>query len=167
MIKYVKIAVVVIFFAVICVGVVWLYANRAKVANGKYKIQDNSTYPNAYIIVENGEAQFFNIDLNALYKDGIVENRIAYEEYFKKNKISSHDEQNLRDSIDLNKQFCDNKVTLDYSSKNANSYDEDSGIGYYNFGWVTPTNYLSYEYDWKKASIKLNMDDEQLVEFRR
>lgn len=164
--KYVKIAVVVILFAMVCVGVVWLYTNRTKVANGKYEIQNNSTYPDAYIIVEDGEAQFFNIDLNAMYKDDIVEDAIAYEKY-KKKKLSSYDEQNIEDSIDLNRQFCDNKVALDYSLENCNSYDDDSGIGHYNFGWITDMSYLYYEYDWKNGSIKLSQGDTQPVVFIR
>lgn len=165
--KYLKIAAVIILFAMICVGVVWLYINRTKVADGKYKIQDNSTYPNAYIIVEDGEAQFFNIELNAMYKDDIVDDAIRYEKYYKKRELSSDDEQNIRDSIDLNKQFCDNKVTLDYSPENFNCYDDESGIGRYNFGWITDINYLSYEYDWKNGSITLNQADTRPVVFRR
>ena len=165
--KYINIAMVVILIVMVGVAVVWLYVNRTKVADGKYKIQDNSTYPNAYIIVKNGEAQFFNIDLNAMYKDSIVEDAIRYEKYYKKKKLSRRDEQNIRDSIDLNKQFCNKRVILNYSSENYNSYDDDSGIGHYNFGMITPTDYLSYEYDWKNGSIKLDREDAELMEFRR
>ena len=53
-------------------------------------------------MIDNGEAQFFNIDLNALYKDTIVEDYLAYLKYYKKQKLSSYDEEKVKDSVDLN-----------------------------------------------------------------
>ena len=66
-------AVVLIFFIVISFGAARLFSDHSRVADGRYQIQNNAAYPDAYILVEDGQAQFFHIDLNELYKDSIVE----------------------------------------------------------------------------------------------
>lgn len=116
-------------------------------------------------MIDNGEAQFFNIDLNALYKDTIVEDYLAYLKYYKKQKLSSYDEEKVKDSVDLNAQFCERKFVLDY--RESDLFDEDEGIGYYSFGGIIDISHLSYLYDWRKQSITLNRPEAGLIEFSK
>lgn len=143
-----------------------MFSDHTKVADGTYQIQNNATYPDAYIVVEDGEAQFFNIDLNELYKDDIVEKYIMYLKNYKNQSVTSADEEQIKNSIDLNERFCKTKFALDYSEENYNFVD-DRGIGNYNFGTITDISYLSYEYDWKNQSITLNREDAELIKFKR
>ncbi len=145
----------------------WLFSDHSEIKDGIYKIQNNTTYPDAYIAVKDGKAQFFNIDLNALYKDSIVEDYFRYMEGYKKQKLSDSDKEQIKQSIDLNKQFCDSEFVLDYSEENYNLFDTETGIGLYNFGMITDISYLSYEYDWKKRTITLNRQETELIVFKR
>lgn len=114
-------------------------------------------------MIDNGEAQFFNIDLNALYKDTIVEDYLAHLKYYKKQKLSSYDEEKVKDSIDLNAQFCERKFVLNYRESDV----LDEGIGYYSFGGITDISHLSYLYDWRKQSITLNRPEAGLIKFSK
>lgn len=103
--KKIKIIAAVAAIAVISFWGIWYFSDHSKVKDGTYKIQNNTAYPDAYIVIDNGEAQFFNIDLNALYKDTIAEDYLAYLKHYKKQKLSSYDEEKVKDSIDLNARF--------------------------------------------------------------
>ncbi len=157
-------AVVLIFLIVISFGAVRLFSDHSRVADGRYQIQNNAAYPDAYILVEDGQAQFFHIDLNELYKDSIVEKYLYYLKNHKNQKITVSEENQIKDTIDLNAQFCETKFVLDYSEENYNFCDEE-GIYHYNFGFITENSYLSYEYDWKNRSITLDREETGLIEF--
>lgn len=164
--KFVIAAVVLIFLTVISFGAVRLFSDHSKIADGKYQIQNNVVYPDAYILVEDGQAQFFHIDLNELYKESIVEDYLDYLKNYKKKILTASDEKQVRDAIDLNAQFCETKFVLDYSEENYNFCDEE-GLYHYNFGFITEISYLSYEYDWKKRSITLDREETGPIEFKR
>lgn len=91
--------VILIFLTVISFGAVRLFSDHSKVADGKYQIQNNETYPNAYILVEDGQAQFFNIDLNesgkGLYNFGNITeiDYLSYEYDGKKHSITLNREE--------------------------------------------------------------------------
>lgn len=159
-------AVVLIFIIAISFGAIRLFSDHSKVADGKYQIQNNAVYPDAYILVEDGQAQFFHIDLNELYKESIVEDYLNYLKNYKKQKLTASEEKQVRDAIDLNEQFCETKFVLDYSKENYNICDEE-GYYHYNFGFITEISYLSYEYDWKKRSITLDREETGPIEFKR
>lgn len=164
--KFVIAAVVLIFLTVISFGAVRLFSDHSKIADGRYQIQNNVVYPDAYILVEDGQAQFFHIDLNELYKESIVEDYLNYQKNYKKQKLTASEEKQVRDEIDLNAQFCETKFVLDYSKENYNICDEE-GLYHYNFGFITEISYLSYEYDWKKRSITLDREETGPIEFKR
>ena len=152
--RIVIIVVVLIAFIALTAGAIKLFSDHTEVAEGTYKVQNNTHYPDAYLVVNDGKAQFFNIDLNALYKDDIA---TYYIDYLKTNnpQLSGEEEKEVRDAIDLNKMFCESEFPLDYDPEKSNFIDEE-GIAHYNFGWVTEMSYLSYEYDWKKETITLD-----------
>lgn len=159
-------AVVLIFLIAISFGALRLFADHSKVADGRYQIQNNVVYPDAYILVEDGQAQFFHIDLNELYKESIVEDYLNYLKNYKKQELTASEEKQVRDAIDLNAQFCETKFVLDYSEENYNFCDEE-GLYHYNFGFITEGSYLSYEYDWENRSITLNHEEAGRIEFKR
>lgn len=163
--KKIVIIVVLIVFIALTVGAIRLFSDHTEVAEGTYEIKNNTKYPKAYLVVKDGKAQFFNIDLNALYKDGIVTYYIEFLKT-KNSQFSSEDEKEVRNSIDLNKMFCESEFSLNYEQDKGNFIDEE-GIAHYNFGWVTEVSYLSYEYNWKKKTITLDQIGSPYVVFKR
>lgn len=164
--KIIKLAVIIMVVIIFGVAGVYFFSDHTEVADGKYWIQDNQTYPDAYIEIKDGKAQFFNIDLNALYKENIAEDYILYLKNYKKQVLSSAEEDKIKNAIDLNAQFCDSSFTLDYSNDNDNYVDE-SGLGQYNFGYVTDISFLSYEYNWKNRTITLTREEAGRIQFKR
>jgi len=81
-------------------------------------------------------------------------------------KLTALEENQIKDTIDLNAQFCETKFVLDYSEENYNFCDE-KGLYHYNFGFITEDSYLSYEYDWENRSITLDREETGLIEFKR
>lgn len=156
----------VIIAIVTCTGI-WLFGDHSQVKEGIYRSQNSSKYPNAYIVVEDGTAQFYNIDLNEMYKAEIVENYIDYLVNYKEHVLSSSDKKEIKEAIDLNGQFCQKKIILNYEKENSNYYDETLDIYNYNFGYVTDVDYLAYDYDWKKDTITLTRDDDENIVFVR
>lgn len=165
--KKVRIIAIILAVGVMTFAGFWFFGNHTEVKAGIYRIQNNTTYPEAYILVEDGKAQFFNIDLNALYKNCVVERYITYLEEYKEQKLSVSDKTQIEESIDLNAQFCESKFILDYSKENYNFVDNSTGLCNYNFGKITDTDYLSYNYDWKKGSITLTRDEAESIVFER
>jgi len=161
-----KVIVIIAIVLVVVLGVVGIYyfSDHTEVAEGIYKVQEYEKYPDAYIEVKDGKAQFFNIDLNALYKENIV--KCYIESIERERKITSSEKKEIENSIDLNKQFCDVSFVLDYKLENANSINSD-GIGMYNFGFVTEMDYLAYEYDWKNKSITLVRPEAGRIVFKK
>lgn len=165
--KKVRIIAIILAVGVLAFAGFWFFGNHTEVKAGIYRIQNNTTYPEAYILVEDGKAQFFNIDLNALYKNCVVERYITYLEEYKQQKLSVSDKTQIEESIDLNAQFCESMFILDYSKENYNFVDNSTGLCNYNFGKITDTDYLSYNYDWKKGSITLTRDEAESIVFER
>ena len=160
-----KKVIVIIAIVLVVLGVVGIYyfSGHAEVAEGIYKVQEYEKYPEAYIEVKDGKAQFFNIDLNALYKENIV--KCYIESIERERKITSSEKKEIENSIDLNKQFCDVSFVLDYNS--PGNFVNSDGIGEYNFGFVTEIDYLAYEYDWKAKNITLVRGEAGRIVFKK
>ena len=120
-------------------------------------------YPDAYIEVKDGKAQIFNIDLNDLYKDGIVERYIEY--LGQEREIKSSEKKEIENAIDLNKQFCDVSFVLDYEG--PGNFVDSNGICIYNFGFITEIDCFAYEYDWKNKSITLVRPEAGRIVFKK
>jgi len=158
-----KVIVIIAIVLVAVLGAVGIYyfSGHAEVAEGIYKVEGYERYPDAYIEVKDGTAQFFNIDLNALYKDEIVERYIKS----LNRDITVSERKEIENSIDLNKQFCDVSFVLDYNS--PGNFVNSDGIGEYNFGFVTEIDYLAYEYDWKAKNITLVRGEAGRIVFKK
>lgn len=165
--KTVKVTVIISLLAVVILMGMRFWDKRAEVKEGTYYIQNNTVYPEAYIVVKEGKAQLFNIDLNELYKDEIVERYISYLENYKEQNVLNSEKMRIKETINLNAKFCESEFVLDYSEENYNLFDTYAGIGHYNFGKITDIDYLGYDYDWKKGSITLIRDEARPIVFKR
>ena len=161
-----KLIVIIAIVLVAILGAVGIYyfSDHTEVAEGVYKVEGYEKYPDAYIEVKDGTAQFFNIDLNALYKENIV--KCYIESIEREREITVSEKKEIENSIDLNQQFCDASFVLDYKPENANSINSD-GIGMYNFGFITKMDYLAYEYDWKTKTITLVRPEAGRIVFKK
>ena len=161
-----KIAIIsVIAVALLGAAGYFVFKDDAKPKDGIYKVENLEAYPDAYIEIKEGRAQFFNIDLNALYKDRIVERYINYLTNMKEQKITKDDRKEIEASIDLNKMFCDESVLLDYD-KVIMRDDEKRYLYYYTFGAITDVDQMSYSYNTKEKSITL-VDETNGIVFKK
>lgn len=163
------IAAIIVAAALILVGMTgyYLFRDTSKPGDGVYKVVDCEEYPDAYIKIESGKAQFFNIDLNARYKKDVVSRYITYLERYKKQKLTKEIKREISDAVDVNKMFCDTPFKLDYSEENYNSRDEEERhLYHYNFGFIVERYYLSYMYDSGEKTITLNQSEMIPITFR-
>ncbi len=89
----------------------------AQIAEGKYKIVGYKEYPNAYIEVKGNYIKFYNIDLNAIYQDGQVDNYVNMIEAGYESDLS--DEQ-VKTLSDLNEMYVNNSYMIDYQDVEDN-----------------------------------------------
>lgn len=75
------------------------------IREGIYRIEDNSSYPDAYISIKSGQIQFFNIDLNAYY----LEKKMAF--FRRRMELTETDvtvsDAEIRQAVDVNLRFVD------------------------------------------------------------
>lgn len=110
----------IIFFIGVILAIVLLVSvvlfcriGGAEITEGKYKITDCKDYPDAYIEVENGTIQFYNIDLNAIYQNDQLE---IYNNLINSGYINSLSEEQLLKAKDLNNLLVTNSFDLDYDN---------------------------------------------------
>ena len=164
-----KIAKVVITIAVIVFLVlfeIWFMSDHGQVKEGTYYAVNSASYPEAYIVVQDGFVQFFNIDLNEMYKQQIVNRYITYMEGHKERKLTEKEKKQIENAIDLNERFCDSKFAINKEDAEF-FYDDLTGIGNYNFGFVTNGDALSYEYNSRKKTITLTREEAEQIVFER
>lgn len=90
------------------------YIGGAKMSNGVYKIEGNKDYPNAKIVVEDGNIQFYDIDLNAIYREKQLE---EYNKVIKTQPSLAFSQENFQKFTDLNANFVDNQYKIDYQKE--------------------------------------------------
>jgi Tfp pilus assembly protein PilE len=153
-------------FVAVLLCVVWKaeqYIHRKELKNGRYVIQNNEEFSDAYILIKNGKAQFCNIDLNVLYQKGYAD------EYVKRIKnqdgnLSKEDEKELAKSIDLNKIFVNQPWKLDYDSFNLTAQGKEEE---YRFGKVFRGVYFGCTYDYKTETVDISgFHDENEIIFK-
>lgn len=83
----------------------------AEIAEGTYKITDYEAYPDAYIVVEENRVQFYNIDLNAIYREYQMDTYLNAKEQGLDIGMSKEE---LEPLSDLNEMFVENAFELDY-----------------------------------------------------
>lgn len=90
------------------------YIGGAKMSNGVYKIEGSKDYPNAKIVVEDGNIQFYDIDLNAIYREKQLE---EYNNVIKTQPSLAFSQENFQKFTDLNANFVDNQYKIDYQKE--------------------------------------------------
>lgn len=159
---------IVFFVTVVVFGIVgyFVWKDDPEVKSGIYKVENFQKYPEAYIEVQDGEAQFVNIDLNELYKAEMVEHYIQYLTNANDGTVTEKERKEIEESIDLNKMFCEKSFVLDYSKINMQD-DQNRHLYYYTFGFVTKVDNMAYAYNAKEKSIILDWSEENPIVFRK
>lgn len=134
--------------------------------DGIYKVENFPSYPDAYIEIKEGTAQFFNIDLNTVYKDKFVERYINYLTNSKDKNITEDDRKEIEAGIDLNKMFCDKSFSLDFSAYSMQD-EENHNLYYYTFGTVAGHDQLLYSYDTKEKRITVSSKEIGQISFKK
>ena len=106
-----------VLLALLAVALLVFLVGGKKIKDGTYHIVGNSQYPNAVIVVKNGEIQFRNIDLNDLYQEKELE---VYHKLVANGSVYEFTEQELNDLSNLNGYFADRFYPIDYSKANKN-----------------------------------------------
>lgn len=148
---------------VIVLPVVWMvfFSYDSTVSDGRYYVQNSKEYPNAYIEVKDGKAQFFQVDLNFYYKDLVVENYINYENIHN-GEMTEEEKKELSESVDLNAMFSEKEVEIEYNLL----VEVEKGVYSCSFGKISPVNRLAFLYDARKKKITINLEKETL-EFKK
>lgn len=147
-----KFVAIVIVAILVMVGVfVFVNIGGAKISEGKYKIIGVEEYPDAYIQVEGNNIQFYNIDLNAIYQQGQLDN---YNNMIEKGFPATYTDEQIKEYSDLNKMFVENSYTIDYETNDDNKSGTFTYIHYCivdnaAFGFVL-------EYDSFNKTIQIN-----------
>lgn len=112
-------SIVVAILAVLVMAGVFMFVNigGAEISKGIYELVGYEEYPDAYIVVEDDTIQFFNIDLNAIYQQGQLDN---YNKMIEKGFQSDFTNEQVKEYSDLNAMFVTNPYTIDYEQSNDN-----------------------------------------------
>ncbi|MBD5158150.1 MAG: hypothetical protein HDT13_11035 [Butyrivibrio sp.] len=104
-----------------------LKINSDKMANGIYYAVDFEEYPDAYAVVKGETIQFYNIDLNAIYREEQL-NRV-YQVHNNENLSFQIEvtEEELLEMSDLNNIFVNNPYQYDL----GNGWKEGTFVFYY------------------------------------
>ena len=101
--KGIKIGIGIIFAVALLIVVIFItQVGGAEISEGTYKIKDCPEYPDAYLVVEDGKLQFFNIDFNEIYQETQLENYKVMEE---RGVVVPLEKGQLEQVSDLNQMF--------------------------------------------------------------
>lgn len=148
------VAAVVLLVAVIFVSSIF----GSEIADGTYEITNSSQYPDAYVVVKDNEIQFYNIDLNELYREKELEDFEVWKEMGYADGMT--DEQ-IAQISDLNLMFVDNAWEFDYD---MGIISKNGTFTYVYFCIVKDTCFgLVLQYDSLHKTIQINDADEEKV----
>ncbi|MBD5158139.1 MAG: hypothetical protein HDT13_10980 [Butyrivibrio sp.] len=112
--KRILIIIIVVLLIVLPIAVNFLFKiNSNRMANGTYYAVNCEEYPDAYVVVKGETIQFYNIDLNSIYREDQLNS--IYEDHNNENlsfRIEVTDEE-LLEMSDLNNMFVNNPYKYD------------------------------------------------------
>ncbi|MBQ3513524.1 MAG: hypothetical protein IJA32_06975 [Lachnospiraceae bacterium] len=127
----------------------------AEITEGTYKIKDCPEYPDAYLVVEDGKLQFFNIDFNAIYQEAQLE---LYKTMEERGAVVPLTKEQLEQVSDLNQMYVVNEYEL---------LEEGSKTGTFTYVyWCYQSGYafgLVFEYDSLHKTVQINNPVKTLV----
>lgn len=145
---------IVILIIIIAVGDI----SSGKIAEGTYRIKNCSEFPDAYIVVRGNKVQFYDIDLNKLYREEQLENFKRLVEHGIGVEMT---EKQIEKASDLNEMFVINSWEIDYDLVGDN---KDGTFTYIYFCMVKDTFFgLVLQYDSLHKTIQLNNSDPQKI----
>ncbi|MGN0374023.1 MAG: hypothetical protein ACI4EN_00865 [Butyrivibrio sp.] len=128
-------------------------------SDGTYYVTDCEEFPEAYIVVKNGTLQFYNIDLNKIYREEQFNSIYDMQSNENLQFDTGYNREELWEMSDLNKMYVDNFYT----------YDEDriskDGTFSYIYNCKTTGNLfgLFLKYDSWNKTIKINNYQMQIL----
>ena len=138
------------------------FRNNPKLKEGTYKIQDNKTYPDAYIVVQDNSIQFYNIDLNDLFKEEMVTRYIYFQET-EYGALTDKEKEEVEASIDLNKLVCDQPYSLNYETSIRDEWNEYSNM----FCKINSVNSFGYLYNTTAKTLSFGGGASSEIKFKR
>lgn len=126
------------------------FRENSELKEGIYRVQDTELYPDAYILVKANSIQFCNIDLNAIYKDELVDRYIFFQES-EYGTLSEEEKIEIEKSIDLNKILCEQPYELNYETQIKEGWNEFSNM----FCKINSINSFGYLYNANTKTISV------------
>ena len=118
-----------------------------KLANGKYYIQGNEKYKDAYIEVKGDQIQFHNIDLNEV----LLPDRVKlYERNAEKNPENVLSKEEFENFFEYNRWLVDNPYTMEYNTDADNKLGTFKYYHYLHNGYYITTVVIHYD-SWEKT----------------
>lgn len=90
-----------------------LKMNAKKMTDGRYYAVDCEEFPEAYVIVKGNTIQFYNIDLNSVYREEQLDSVYKKQDNENMNFNTGLSDEKLFELSDLNDMFVNNKYEYD------------------------------------------------------
>lgn len=149
-----SLAAIVFLMLVIVVG----NASSGRIAEGTYRIRNCSEFPDAYIVVKGNKIQFYNIDLNKLYREEELKDFKAWIEHGIGVEMT---QEQIEKASDLNELFVTNPWEIAYDLEGNN---KQGTFSYVYFCIVKDTCFgLVLQYDSLHKTLQLNNADAQKI----
>jgi hypothetical protein len=133
-----------------------------KLADGKYYIQGNDKYKDAYVEVKGDQIQFHNIDLNDVMQPDRVKD---YERAVEKNLKDKLSEDDFNMTFDFNRWLVDNPYTMEYYPDADNKLGTFKYYYYLHNGYWLTTVVIHYD-SWEK-NIKIIYRGDYILTFKK
>ncbi|MCR5518678.1 MAG: hypothetical protein K6F17_08940 [Lachnospiraceae bacterium] len=133
-----------------------------KLASGKYYIQGNDKYKDAYIEVKGDQIQFYNIDLNDALGTVAIK---RYEKVIAKKPDKKLSEEEFNSYFDYNKNFVDSPYTIEYIADGTNKLGTYKYYHFMSIGCIYSTFVIHYD-SWEKT-IDIVLDGNSLLTFKK
>ena len=133
-----------------------------KLANGKYYIQGNEKYKDAYVEVKGDQIQFHNIDLNDVMQPDRVK---QYEKMVEKGVKEKISEDELGKRLDFNGWLVDNPTIIEYYSDADNKLGTFKYCHYLSNGEFLTVVIIHYD-SWEKT-VKIIYDGKYILSFKK